>query len=106
MIEQTKTKPEETLEFKMNKQMETFPFNSPMNLVEENKWLLAVTCFETSNSVFDITDENKSFSITILGHWQTKSTEKFINELNEVLEPRLQKGIELHVKRSEQAEIN
>ena len=26
-IEQTKTKPRETLEFKLNKQMETFPFH-------------------------------------------------------------------------------
>ena len=37
LIEQTKTKPQETLEFKMNKQMETFSFNHPKNLVEEDK---------------------------------------------------------------------
>ena len=35
LIEQTRTKPQETFEFKMNKQMETFPFNPQINLSEE-----------------------------------------------------------------------
>ena len=34
LIEQTKTKTQETLEFKMNMQMETFSFPPPLNLVE------------------------------------------------------------------------
>ena len=34
LIEQTRTKPQETLEFKMNKQMQTFSFNPPINLIE------------------------------------------------------------------------
>ena len=59
LIEKTKTKPQETLEFKMNKQMQTFSINPPVNLVEEGKWLLAVSAFEATNSVFNITDENK-----------------------------------------------
>ena len=46
LIEQTKTKPQETLEFKMNKQMQTFSFKPTINLVEEGKWLLAVSSFE------------------------------------------------------------
>ena len=29
LIAQTRTKPQETLEFKMNKQMQTFSFNPP-----------------------------------------------------------------------------
>ena len=33
LIEQTKTKPQETVEFKMNKQTQNFPFNPPINLV-------------------------------------------------------------------------
>ena len=37
LIEQTKTKPQETLEFKMNKQMQIFSFNPPNNLVEAGK---------------------------------------------------------------------
>ena len=35
LIEQTKTKPQETLEFKLNKQMDTFSFFIPINLPEE-----------------------------------------------------------------------
>ena len=46
LIEQTKTKPQETLEFKMSKQMQTFSFNPPINLVEEGKWLIAVSSLE------------------------------------------------------------
>ena len=37
LIEQTKTKPQETLEIKLNKQMQTFSINPPINLVEEDK---------------------------------------------------------------------
>ena len=94
LIEQTKTKPEETLEFKMIRQMETFSFNPPINLVEEGKWLLAVSSFECTNSVFNITNENNSFSIIIPGHYQNKSDEKMINDLNKLLEL---KSLELHV---------
>ena len=34
LIEQTRTKPPETLEFKMSKQLETFLLNPAINLVE------------------------------------------------------------------------
>ena len=44
LIEQTK-KPQQTLEFEMNKKMQTFSFNSPLILVEEGKWFLGVTSF-------------------------------------------------------------
>ena len=81
MIEQTKTKPQETLEIKMNKQMQTFSF-SPINLSDEGKWLLAVTSFEATNSVFNTTNENNSFSIITPGHWNSKSTQKTTDELN------------------------
>ena len=95
LIEQTKTKPQETLEFKMNKQMQTFSFNPPINLVEEGKWLLAVSSFECTNSVFNITNENNSFSIIIPGHYQNESDEKTIDNLNKLLEL---KSLELHVE--------
>ena len=94
LIEQTKTKPQETLEFKMNKQMQTFSFNPPINLVEEGKWLLAVSSFECTNSVFNITNENNSFSIIIPGHYQTEFAEETIDKLNKLLEL---KSLELHV---------
>ena len=95
LIEQTKTKPQETLEFKMNKQMETFSFNPPVNLVEEGKWLLAVSSFECTNSVFNVTGDNNSFSIIIPGHYQNKTDEKTIDNLNKLLEL---KSLELHVE--------
>ena len=98
LIEQTKTKPQETLEFKMNKQVQTFSFNPPINLVEEGKWLLAVTLFDYTISVFNITDESNSFSINIPGQWSSESEEKSIERLNMLLEGRSKNDIELHVK--------
>ena len=95
LIEQTKTKPQETLEFKKNKQMQTFSFDPSINLLEQQKWLLSVSSFECTNSVFNITSENNSFSIIIPGHYQTKFAEKMINDLNKLLELR---SLELHVK--------
>ena len=94
LIEQTRTKPQETLEFKMNKQMQTFSFNPPINLVEEGKWLLGVSSFDCTNSGFNITNENNSFSIIIPGHWETEFAEKIIDEVNRLLELR---SLELHV---------
>ena len=98
LIEQTKTKPQEKLEFKMNKQRQTFSFNPPINLVEEGKWLLAVSSFECTNSVFNITNENNSFSIIIQGHYQNESDEKTVDDLKKLLERRSENGIELHVE--------
>ena len=95
LIEQTKTKPQETLEFKMNKQMQTFSFNPPINLVEEGKWLLAVSSFECTNSVFNITNENNFFSIIIPGHYKTEFAEQIIDDINKFLEL---KSLELHVE--------
>ena len=95
LIQQTKTKPQETLELKMNKQTQTFSFNPPINLIEEDKWLLGVSSLECINSVFKITNENNSFSIIIPGHYQNKSDEKTIDNLNKLIEL---KSFELHVK--------
>ena len=95
LIENTRTRPQETLEFKMNKQMQTFSFNPPINLVEEGKWLLAVSSFECTNSVFNITNENNSFSIIVPGHYEDIFAEETINDLNKLLEL---KSLELHVE--------
>ena len=81
LTEQTKKKPQGTLEFVTKKQMQTFSNNPPNNLVEEGKWLLAVTSFECTHSIFNQTNENNSFSIIIPGHWKTKSAERTIEEL-------------------------
>ena len=62
----------------MNKQRQIFSFNPPINLLEEDIWLLAVSSFECTNSVFNITDENNSFSIIIAGHYQKKPIKKLL----------------------------
>ena len=95
LIEQTKTKPQETLEFKMDKPMQTFSFSPPINLVEEGKWLLEVSSLECTNSVFNITNENTPFSTIIPGHYQNKSDEKTNDNLIKILELA---SLELHVE--------
>ena len=94
MIEQTKTKQQETFEFEMNKQMQTFSFNPPTNLVEEGEWILGLSSLEFTNSVFNINNKNNSFSIIIPGHYETEFAEKMINDSNKLLEL---KSLELHV---------
>ena len=47
------------------------------------------------NSVFNITDDNNSFSIIIPGHYETEFAEKIIDDLNKLLEL---KSLELHVE--------
>ena len=95
LIDQTKTRPQESLEFKMNKQMQTFSFNPPINSFEGGKWVLGVTSLERTNSVFNINNENNSFSIIIPGHYQTELAEKIIKDLNKLIELR---SLELHVE--------
>ena len=63
-----------------------FSFNPPINLVEEGEWFLGVTGFECTNSVFNITSGNNSFSIVLPGHYQNKSDEKIIDDLNKSIE--------------------
>ena len=97
MIEQLKTKPQEMLEGKMNKQIETFSFNPPIILSEEEKWMLAVTSFEPTISVF-LNDENNSFSITTPSYWTSRGGSETNTDLREFLELREEKDILLHVK--------
>ena len=94
LIEQTKTRPQETLEIKMNKQRQTFSFNPPLNLIEEGKWLMAVSLFDCTNTVFNITNENNNFSIIVPGHYQDVSAENTIDKLNKLLELA---SLDLHV---------
>ena len=80
------TRPQETLEIKMKKQLETFCFLPPNNLVEEGKWLLAVSSFQCTKSVFNVAVENDNFSINKPGHWENESAEKSVDELKKLLE--------------------
>ena len=63
LIQQTKTKPQETLDFVMDKQMQSYSFSPAINLFEEGKWLLGVTSFECTISVFTIIDEKIAFQL-------------------------------------------
>ena len=54
-----------------------------------------MTSLECTNSVFNITNENNSFSIIIPGHYKTEFAEKVINDLNKLEELR---SLELHVE--------
>ena len=47
-----------------------------------------MTSFECTKSVFNITDDNNSFSIIIQGHWETEFAKKIIDEVNRLLELR------------------
>ena len=79
LIEPTRTRPQETLEFKMENQMEKVSFSTPINLVEEGKGLSGVSSFECTNSIFNITNEHNLLSFTVPG---TKTAEKSLDELN------------------------
>ena len=60
--------------------METASFLSPKNRYEERKWLLAVTPFEVTNSVYN-THENNTYSISTPGHWSSRAGAETINKL-------------------------
>ena len=111
LIEQTKTRPYKTLEFKMNKQMQTF-FSPPINLVEDGKWLLGVSSFECKISVLNVINGNNSFSISIPGYWRIPNYIKYgiVDKLKSLLNLRSQNDIKLHVeevrKRGIQIKIN
>ena len=57
LIEQTHTKPQKTLEFKIIKPRETFHFKPPIQI--KGDWKIGLTDLEVYNSIFNITEENK-----------------------------------------------
>ena len=59
---------------------------------------LSSEVFEETKFVFIITNESNSFSTTVPGHWNSKSAEKTIDELNKLLDLRSQHDIDLHVE--------
>ena len=56
IVENTLSKPQETLEFKMTKQKETFSFDIPLDLPEQ--WMMGVTSLEVYNTIYNITEKN------------------------------------------------
>ena len=69
-------------------------------MFEESKWLLAVTFFDPTNSLFDITDENNSFSVSIPGRWRIPIylPDGIIDKLKELVKLKSEIGIDLHVE--------
>ena len=61
LIEQTHTKPQETLELKMIKPRETFHFKPPIQI--KGDWMIGLTDLEVYNSIFNITEENNKFDL-------------------------------------------
>ena len=61
IVEKTLSKPQETLEFKMNKQKESFSFDIPLELPEQ--WMMGVTSLEVYNTVYNITEKNNKIKI-------------------------------------------
>ena len=61
LIDQTHTKPQETLEFKMIKPRETFHFKPPIQV--KGDWMIGLTDLEVYNSIFNITEENNKFKL-------------------------------------------
>ena len=61
LIEQTHTKNQECLEFKMNKPRETFHFRPPIQI--QGSWMMGLVDLEVYNSIFNITEENNKFEL-------------------------------------------
>ena len=87
--------------------MESFSFSPPLNSVGEGKWLLAVTSFETTNSVFNITNKNNSLSLSIPVRWRNPKflPEVVLDKLKNLLKLRSPKDIELHVEEVKNEQI-
>ena len=56
IVENTLSKPQETVEFKMTKQKESFSFDIPLKLPE--KWMMGVTSSEVYNTDYNIAPIN------------------------------------------------
>ena len=73
ILENTHSKPQETLEFKMKKQDESFSFDIPLELPE--KWMMGVTSLEVYNTVYNITEKNNKFLIELDPELMSKISE-------------------------------
>ena len=63
IVENTHSKPQETLDFKMTKQKESFSIDVSLNL--EEKWMMGVTSLEVYNTVYNITEKNNKLQILL-----------------------------------------
>ena len=89
--------------------METFSINCPINLFEDEEWvwLLAVKSYEATNSVFNQTDANNSFSISTPGQCHSSGGTEKMNKPENYSEMRHKNdiGIDVEVFRKSGSQI-
>ena len=64
IVENTHSKPQETLEFQMTKQKESFSFD--VLLHSNEKWMMGVTSLEVDNTVYNIDEKNNKLQILFI----------------------------------------
>ena len=62
-IDQTHTKPKETLEFTLTHPKQIYFFKPANNLEPESNWMIGLTSLEVYNSIFIITEENNKIEL-------------------------------------------
>ena len=70
IIGNTHSKPQETLEFKMTEEKESFSFDVPLELNEQ--WMIGVTSLEVYNTVYNITNSNNKRKMLLIDEQLTE----------------------------------
>ena len=93
IVENTHSKPQETLEFKMNKQKESFSFDIPLELPEQ--WMMGVPSLEVYNTVYNITEKNNKIKLFQTDKMlkEYKVATEFMSKVQKVYENSGNKGI-------------
>ena len=81
-IEQTHTKPEGTLEFKLTQANKILSIKPPVQI--EGSWMIGLTSLELYNSFFNITEENNKFEL-FTDNFDEFSLAELKNEFDEFL---------------------
>ena len=87
IVENTQSKPQETLKFKMNKQKESFSFDIPLDLPEQ--WMMGVTSLEVYNTVYNITEKNNKLKLftTEQNLKEYKVATEFMSKIKKYMKP-------------------
>ena len=104
LFQQRKIKRQETLEPKLNNQLDTFSFFPPKNRgegKEERNELMAITSLEVYSFVFKATDEIDIFSISTPGQCDEGGKETIVS-LKDFSDLRSQKDTQLQTQEVQQ----
>ena len=95
IVENTHSKPQETLEFKMNKQKESFSFDLPLELPEQ--WMMGVTSLEVYNTLYNITEKNNKHKLFETDKMlkEYKVATEFMSKIKKLYETSGNKGISI-----------